>query len=308
MARPLDARVDEALRSVGCAVTVDSRTGRGCRWHLAIANGAVMPVRASLSSGWLDLTAALPQASLRRVDDVSALRLNMNLPGSSRIARLFGDRQPHVRADVHVRHVEDLAGWVQTACSSFSDAAHRLADGREDEVDMSVVKEPSAADIEVERICRELGWPVSSDAGPGVRIELTTRVGAFSARVASSPDVPRAFVADLLDLEHQSATCLRAVAALLLAVSGSMRSVKGGIVRRAAGATAVLVSPLSAPLEQSAGEALSALAAAWQFTGREVQALLDERLAAEYLARSVGFDDRRAGESIHQQEEQTCLQ
>ena len=288
MAQPFDVRVDDALRSLGCAVTPDSPG----RWQLAMANGAVMPVRASLSSGWLDLTAALPATSRQRCDDVSALRLNVDLPGSSRVARLFGDRHPHLHADVHVRHVEDLAGWVKTACSSFSELAHHLADGHE---------------------CETGAPPVSNDADAGDHVELDTRAGVFGARLVDGTSGSRAFVVDLLDLEGRSETCVRAVAALLLAASASLRSVKGGLVnRRIGGATAILVAPLCGPLcgppDQSADEALSALAAACRFTGREVQALLDEHLAAAYLARSVGPDHEHAHASINQQEEHTCLQ
>jgi hypothetical protein len=139
-------------------------------------------------------------------------------------------------------------------------------------------------------------------------VEIATRAGAFSARLAADPHVQPAFVVELLDLNGQPETCLRAVAALLLAASGSMRSVKGGLVDHGGGATAMLLSPLDGPLERSTDEALSALAAACRFTAREARALLDEPLAVAYLARAGGPARELAPGSINQQEEHICLQ
>jgi hypothetical protein len=78
------------------------------------------------------------------------------------------------------------------------------------------------------------------------------------------------------------------------------------VVRERDGATvAALVSPLEGPIDRSLDRALSAIAVACHVSGREVQALRDERLAAEYLALR---DAAPQHDSYTTEEEHTCLQ
>jgi hypothetical protein len=57
-----------------------------------------------------------------------------------------------------------------------------------------------------------------------------------------------------------------------MAVSGSVRSVKGGLVDRDGTTIAVLISSLEGMLDRSVDEALSALGVACQLAGRSARA------------------------------------
>jgi hypothetical protein len=112
-------------------------------------------------------------------------------------------------------------------------------------------------------------------------------------------------VVDLIDLSGRADVRRRAVAALLMAVSGSLRLVTGGLVERNGAPVAVLSAALEHPNARSVDDALSALAVACRVSGREAQALLDERLASEYLALSRGWSEGKTHSSM---EVATCLQ
>lgn len=302
MARQLDRRVDEALR----AVATDVACRDAGRWLFSMVNGEAIPVQASFSEGWLELSTPLPPWSPLRDDHLLALRLSAQLPGSSRIGRLFGEAEIRVHADASVEHVADLARWTRDVCSGFSAIVHMTA--LTDTTPLLSAADPAAASItaaELERACRMSGWPVARTGDAGVRAGIVTQTGEYSACYAREACIPPAFVVELCDLKGQSAVCRRAMAALLLAVSGSVRWVKGAFVYGGDGTTAALLSPLACPLEQSADEALSALSVACQLVAREVRALADERLAADYLALTDTVDQPSARTSM---EEQTCLQ
>jgi hypothetical protein len=132
----------------------------------------------------------------------------------------------------------------------------------------------------------------------------------FTAMLESSAMGDDRVVVQLADLSAFAPASRRAAAALLLAVSGAVRSVKGAVRRHGGAApTAMIISPVVAPLgepiDRALDLALSALAAACQMCAREVRALEDERLASAYL------DLWNAGEqddSSSAMEENPCLQ
>ena len=77
------------------------------------------------------------------------------------------------------------------------------------------------------------------------------------------------------------------MAMFLLAVSSAVRAVKGVVLVRNGGDVLALASPIEAPTVEALDRSLSALAVACQISGREVQALRDERLNggdADFLA------------------------
>jgi hypothetical protein len=257
------------------------------------------------------LTAPLPHDELEGYDDIAALRMNADLDGSVRVARMFGERVPHIRADVPVEQLLDLDGWVQTACDGLTGAAHLMMSRTRDDrrghrpgarTDRS---RPGplgpGAPLRIDDVvhcCRDAGWPVAHEDATQVRVEIATRGGVHHARFDESAHAPARFVVELTDLTGQPDVCRRAVAAMLLAVSGSVRSAKGGVLHREEATLAVLISAPHTWTASSVDDSLSALAAACQISGREVVALLDERLAAQYLALACGADAENTKEEV----------
>jgi len=302
MAERISVFVDEALRSVATQVTCE---GIG-QWRLSILNGEVLPLQARMTSGWLALTASLPSSARAVYGDLLALQVNEHLPGSARVARLFGDHEPHVRADTWIEHAQDLTGWLSASCSALTTAAHAFT---------SIDNQPAGATsassqlvADVERACCESGWPAASGDRSSLRVEISTRTGVYTARMMAVADSAAAFVVELADMAGCPHVCRRATAALLLAASGSLRLVKGAFVQNDGTEMASLVSPFDLALGPWTDEALSALTVGCQLVGREVQALLDEGLAAEYLALSGVPDEHDARTLVEQEEEQPCLQ
>jgi hypothetical protein len=299
MATPRDSRVEEALRRTATDVACVARGA----WTLSLGNGAVVPARARVVDGWLEMRADLPTWAPRH-DDVSWLRFNARLDGSVRVAHVLGSRVPHLRADAHIEHEPDLGDLVTSTCLELTDALHATVGPHDDRSPLSL--EPLAspmADADVERACAEAGWPCVVVAGTRPRVDIETRAGLFTAVLESSPAGTERAVVELMDLGGQLSVCRDAVAAFLMAVSGSVRSVKSALRDRDGANLAVLVSPVAGV--QSLDRVFSALAVACQLAGREVQALGGERLASEYLAL---WD--RAGEDVSHttMEECTCLQ
>jgi hypothetical protein len=253
-----------------------------------------------VTSGWLDLTAALPESAV--LPDLRGLELNARLRGSSRVARGFGSPQPYLRADACVDRLVSRAEWTALACEDFR-AVAQIAAGREGALPIVLTSALPIADVE--RACAETGWHTAVADGSGLRVDIPTRHGTTVARLESSSNAGLHFVIDLVDVAGRPDVCRRAAAALLLAVSGSVRLVKGAIVERGAGHITTLMSPLVTAREAEIDDALSALSVACEGTVREVEALMDERLASEYLALSCGASGEAAPASM---EEDLCLQ
>ena len=308
MAKQLNGLIDRALRDAA----------------------AVPALHARVSSGWLELTASLPEWALSSCDDLEGLRLSSQLPGSTRLARHFGDRDPHLRADACIEFVPDLREWLGAACAGFADCLQLFAGSCEGSSQPSLdfardrpldfardrpldfardrpVPRPElpGSPADVERACAETGWRAVAGDGRNLRVVIPTRAGSHTAHLESSVHAGARFVVELTDLAGQPEVCRRATAALLMAVSASVRSIKGGLVHCDGATTAVLISALDGPLDRSMDDALSALGVACQLSAREAHALLDERLASEYLALSKGSVEEKSRSSM---EVEPCLQ
>jgi hypothetical protein len=253
-----------------------------------------------VTSGWLDVTAALPESAV--LPDLRGLELNDRLRGSSRVARAFGSSRPYLRADACVDRLVSRAEWTAAACEDFR-AIVQTAAGCSEALPASLASVLPIADVE--HACAETGWRAVVADGAGLRVDIPTRHGTSVARLESSSNAGLRFVIDLVDVAGRPDVCRRAVAALLLAVSGSVRLVKGAIVERGAGHITTLMSPLVTAREADVDDTLSALSVACEGTVREVEALMDERLASEYLALSYGASGEAAPASM---EEDLCLQ
>jgi hypothetical protein len=329
MANRLDERVEQALRRMSPAVDCD---GAGI-WRFPLANGTLLHARGHLTQGWLELTAQLPGDGFIGFNEEAALRLNTGLDGTVRVARPFGDHVPHVRAEVCVENLVDLDGWVQQAAAGLAEAAHHLTGPSEPRHEpapfhlrsLEIPQLDVAPVDDVAQLCREAGWHVASGDGPGLRVEIPTRAGAYRSYLDMPVQRAARFVVELTELTGQPDICRRAVTAMLLAVSGAVRSVKGGLFDHGGRTVAALMAPIVSGCEAGVDDSLAALATACQVSGREVVALLDERLASDYLARSrlgrpTAFAEapavRKVAATYHEpkpapmytSEEESCLQ
>jgi hypothetical protein len=304
MAHHPDSCIDHALRLAASDVV---SVGDGA-WRLSFVNGSVVPADARISDRWLELSAPLAVPGRPARDDLAWLELNAELEGTVRIARRLRDRVTRVMTDVEAVHDHDVADRVVAACGHLSAAFHAIQGSREESSSVGA-STPRTAVADIERACRESGWPCLVTDGRA-RIDLATHAGVFTAMLESSAMGDDRVVVQLADLSAFAPASRRAAAALLLAVSGAVRSVKGAVRRHGGAApTAMIISPVVAPLgepiDRALDLALSALAAACQMCAREVRALEDERLASAYL------DLWNAGEqddSSSAMEENPCLQ
>ena len=112
------------------------------------------------------------------------------------------------------------------------------------------------------RVLRVARWEVAR-AGGGVDVTVETWTGPRPTKV-----------------------CRRALACLLLRLSGQVRLVRAFVQPRDEEVTVGLEAPLRPPAgAPELGRALSALSVAWELCGREAAAVTDESIAREYLAR-----------------------
>ena len=218
MARPRDSLVEHGLRGAASDVAYE---GNGT-WRLSIVNGAAVPARARVLDGWFELRAALPAWALSRHDDLSWLRINARLDGSVRVAHLLGNRVPYLMADTRIAHEPDRDDRVMSACIDLSGALHAVENSHEDMAYFQA-QAPRTAVAEIERACADFGWPCTVGTDGTVRLDIVTRAGALAARLESSPAGAARAVVELIDMADQPVVSRRAVAALLMALSGSVK-------------------------------------------------------------------------------------
>jgi hypothetical protein len=304
MAHARDSRFEHVLRLAASDVV---HTGDGT-WRLSVVNGSAVQADARIAGRWLVMSALLDPSDLAPRDDLAWLRLNDGLQGTVRVARRPGDPVTPVVADLDTAcDVDDLAERVATACGQLSAAFHVIR-GPLDAPDPVSPATPRTAMADIQRACREGGWPclVTNDSA---RIDLAIDAGVFAATLESSAAGDDRVIVHLADLSPFPPVSQRAAAALLLVTSGAVRLVKATIRQRAGVAAATLVSPLVAyrdePIDRALDLALSALAAACQICAREVRALEDESLALAYLDL---WKVRAPHDSPMAMEEHPCLQ
>ena len=275
MARPSDPRIDAALARVSSDAIWD---GDG-RWRLALTNGSVALITASVTTGWLRLTSPLP-ADAVLADDQMPLRLNAALHGAARLVRRIDDRQPHLRADVPLEHDDDLGEAVASACLDLARGRHVVNDG----VD---------------------GIPASWSVIEAESADLATRAGIFRARVEESEARARVVV-DLGDLSGYPLPAMRAVSALLMTLGASVPGLTPSLQQRGSHVTAVCSSPLRARSEAHLARAMTAVSVACEAAGLELRALRADDLSTAYLTRAVPA--RVAPPQLLSLEEQSCMQ
>jgi hypothetical protein len=305
--RDRSAVIEATLCSLASGVT---GVGHG-RWQFVRENGSVVPMQAHLIDPWLELITDVPETAAVGVHPHSWLRFNVALDGPVRAVRELGCAQVRLSADVNLDDDVDLVEQVASVCDEMDAALHRSQIGYEGLASQfaRARSHPSSLD-DIARFCGETGWRSSREAVGELRIELNGGAGLTASVDQDQPEALRV-VSDLTDLSGYSDTSLRAVGLILLAVSASVRSVKGLLVERNEAQYAALATAAPWPGSATAlDRSLSALAVAHQAVWREVSALRDEGLARTYVERwnLPRSSDNRVVNSNLIKEEHACLQ
>jgi hypothetical protein len=256
MARQFDASVERALRGASA--------------------------RARMCDGWFEISAPVPESVLAAYDDAWALRVNARLHTRARLARPCGEA-PLLKADVFLEHHDNPFALVPGACLDVTRAVSAIARSIEKWEPMPAAPDPEKGSEEIARACSEAGWRVASQEGADVRVEVPGRGRVYPAWLETLSTGASRFVVELVGRGDRSAESIRAVSALLMAVSASVRMVSGLLLEGESPRFAI-AAPLETPLDGSVDRALSALSVACSLAGREASALCDPDLASEYLA------------------------
>jgi hypothetical protein len=279
------------------------------RWRLALSNGSEIGAQARVADEWLELTVSPRFAPTTESWRTRALLdLNARLTGPVRIAVSGPGGARHLRADLCLAELDDLAERVALVCGDLRSATHVLQGDGQLMLTPLIDEDRERYADRFASLCMEAGWTLATKVAGEVALELTTDQGVYEARLESSPVGELRPSVRLFDTSAYSSGCLEAAAVLLLVVSARVRSIKGVIVMgkqvEVFGIAAASEMPTSAA---AANRSLEALAVASCLVGRELQALQDEALAQEYLALWTGKPVMNLNGNWNQ-EEQRCQQ
>jgi hypothetical protein len=307
--RDKSAVIEATLCGLATGVTC---VGHG-RWQFVRANGSVVPMHAHLIDTWLELTTNVPETASDGITPHSWLRFNAALDGPVRAVCAPGSRRVWLSADVNLEEDVEVGEHVASLCDEMGAALHRSHVEHERMASPLAQNRSHSATDDIARLCGEARWPSSRGAAGEWRIDVNSGAGLTAYLDPDHSETLRVVI-ELADLCDYSGTSLHAVGLILLAVSASVRSVRGLLVERNGAEYAALAT--AAPWPGSAmalDRSLSALAVAHQAVWREVSALCDESLARTYVERwnfPRSSDNRVVNSNLINliKEEHTCLQ
>lgn len=256
------------------------------QWQCVAQNGALLPVRALLSEGFLHLDClpnqdpAQPGFGPELME--RAVFRNPSLPAGVGFGLCSGN-DLHLCADIAVLAESQLVARIHGALDGFHRGLAALSHSDAEKADiLPLCFDPSPATDFAERI-RESGW-ACTERGHG---EFSAQLDAASAppaiiRVTGDSVV---FAVELTRVHSTRQTSQQAIAAFLLITCGGLR-----LVRACASVTddhdlfALQVSLPAISAADEIGHSLAALSLAWRLCAREAAFLLDEEAAWCYLA------------------------
>jgi hypothetical protein len=225
------------------------------------------------------------------------------------VSALWTD-QVRLSADLNIEEDIDVAERVATVCDEMGAALHRCHVEHDSVPSRCAQGHNHAAADDLTRLCVDAGWLATRGAAGELRIDLDGGAGPAAYLDSDLSDALRVVI-ELGDLSGYSPASRRSVGLILLAVSASVRSVKGLLVERDGAECAALATAAPWPGSATAlDRSLSALAVARQAVWREVSALRDESLARAYIERwnLPRSSDNRVVNSTVTKEEHACLQ
>jgi len=255
------------------------------RWQFVLAEGAPLPVTASMDAAFLLLDAPAPAGfDLEQVPQW--LLWNATLPGAAKFALVPNPWQLRLRAELPVDDA-CISERIAAALQGFSAAAF-LLQHKPVALGASAVS-PAAASVpasapELRALLRENGWPFQERPDGAASVDLALRGGSCRVVLGMNSAGPRAAM-ELLRADSLTPASRLALPALLLSASGSLRMSRpfaiGADGQFACGFEVQLASvPTAVELEF----ALEALAVAGWACKDELQSLLDNSVAGTFLA------------------------
>ena len=247
-------------------------------------------IGAHIRDGWLQLSAPLRRDRIGRTADLwPLLGRNAHVSGPTRLALAPGRRSPQLRADLWIEDGEDeeIASRVVSLCEDIRQCARAFpgSTALESQRPPGPGPRPSTDAGRVVELCAEAGWPCATRATGDAVATIDAGAASYTARFEPGAHDALGIVVDVFEAGAYSPDSRAAAALLLLAVSSTVRLVKGVARQRGGGETGAMVAwcpgPVSAP---AVDRALASLAVACEIAGREALALGDLSTARAYLA------------------------
>jgi hypothetical protein len=248
----------------------------------------------------------------------SLLRANQAFDGAARVAgdgngglEVGGEIAIDDRTPDALPHEHELDRRVAGLCDDVAAAARRLSGGPPPD-DTPVDSPPTDDDGALVQWSAEAGWAASPLAPGRASCPLEVAGDALSLTLALGPEGRLHAVVVLSRDAVTSPVSQEAIARLLLDATAHLRTIKGVVVReRGEELPGLAVAAERRPANPATLQrALAALSVASAVVGREVQALVDERLARDYLLLRDRHATLSANTRQHSREEEDtpCLQ
>lgn len=288
----LITRDEDRVKAIGAALQEvggrASRTGRS-RWDLVFRNGRLHTVTVRYGKPWLSLDAPLAEGTEEGFAPWALLGRQAALPRGARYALRSGPAA-HLVAESPVVTEDRMEPRIHELCRAAQLEAERrhgvTADAPERRETPATVSEEDIASFTL--LCEETGWACvrRGDAG-SLAVPLDGLAPNMAATLESDAADGLRLWAPLRAAPEapDDETSRRALAVLLLTVSGRTRLARPEIREAEGGADVGFTAPLWTPLNvEEVAYALGAIQNACRLCFREGGALTDARIAERYLA------------------------
>jgi len=260
-------------------------TGRN-RWEVLLAGRPSVWASVSLESQWLHVDVPLGARASRRLlaerNVPSLLQQNAGLAGGVKFGLAETAGQVHLLADLPLEQGQvpepqflDILAGVKKGMTQGTRSTRTRA------TTVSATQ-PQASDI-LEGLLEEAGSPFTKRASGQIAVQLDVREQFVQALIEEDPAVGIRLRTELPIAETASSLSRHAVSVLLLRACQTIRMARAAIGSGPAAPHYWEVCLPGLPTLDQLRHALAALSVAWKQTGREAEALQDERIVGAYL-------------------------
>src|SRR5579871_2682664 len=141
------------------------------RWGCTLQNGALHPVQAFLSDGFLHLASRLHPRSQTAAMRERALRANGSLGGGVRFALDASSQNLHMRADLPILDELQLAAAMERAANGFH-AGLMVMDAIDAQTEPALPASSESSAADPAAVLREVGWKCSQRSVNEFSVEL----------------------------------------------------------------------------------------------------------------------------------------
>lgn len=272
----LESDIGRGLRARSRAVV---REGAG-RWRIVRGRGRRKPIVGRLDRQWFVLQAPLPLNG--NGSNRSPLAAAADFPPLTRPLLDAGTGILCVRAEFPVGRGIDTERRAGEARAGIEAALARRGRGRSGE---EREREACGSTGRLEELLSEAGWSFDRPHDGKVTVDLATSRGSYRAEIVDGGIDRIDITATLGPAMRPAEVSRRAIERFLLSAAGGLRLARA-VMEEGAGEELTPrfeVRLPAAPVAEEIDHALAALAAACEYCGSEAQALVEERLAEQYL-------------------------